>query len=173
MNSRYLVPLLCLNSLWGQTGVNVSKVIDTYCSGCHNGRMRSPSNVLLDQFDVARISASLDIWSRAYRQLQAGTMPPAGSPRPDRATYDAVLTSIEQALTANMDAKPPAAANGAANSNEIATRLAALLWNGAPDASLLQDAQRNRLSDPATLERQIHRMLADTVPDFRRAARCG
>src|SRR4030095_11634112 len=31
----------------------------------------------------------------------------------------------------------------------------------APDASLLQDAQRNRLSDPAVLERQIQRMLAD------------
>ena len=49
----------------------------------------------------------------------------------------------------------------AATSQEIATRLATLLWNSAPDASLLQDAQRNRLSDPATLERQIRRMLAD------------
>jgi hypothetical protein len=82
-------------------------------------------------------------------------MPPVGAPRPDRATYDAVLASIEQALSA--DAKPPAAAN----SQEIATRLATFLWNSAPDASLLEDAQRNRLSDPATLERQIHRMLAD------------
>ena len=74
---------------------------------------------------------------------------------PIRAAYDAVLTFIEQDLSAN--AKPPAAANN----NEIATRLATLLWSSAPDASLLQDAQRNRLSDPATLERQIHRMLAD------------
>jgi Protein of unknown function (DUF1592)/Protein of unknown function (DUF1588) len=160
MTSRYLVPLLCVASLSAQTAVNVSKVIDTYCSGCHNGRMRSPSGVLLDQFDAA---ASPDVWSRAYRQLQAGTMPPVGAPRPDRATYDAVLTSIEQALSAKVNtyAKPPAAANDAFNSKEIATRLATLLWNGAPDASLLQDAQRNRLSDPATLEGQIHRMLAD------------
>lgn len=155
MTSRYFVPLLCLASLSAQTGPNVSKVIDTYCSGCHNGRMRSPSGILLDQFDVAKISASPDVWSRAYRQLQAGTMPPVGAPRPDRATYDAVLTSIEQAL--GTDAKPTAAAN----SNEIAMRLATLLWNGASDASLLQDAQRNRLNEPATLERQIHRMLAD------------
>jgi hypothetical protein len=61
----------------------VSKVIDTYCSGCHNGRIRSPSGILLDpfdaaQFDVEKISASPDVWSRAYRQLQAGTMPPVG-----------------------------------------------------------------------------------------------
>src|SRR6202035_2123058 len=152
MNSRYLVPMLFLTSLSAQ---NVSKVIDTYCSGCHNGSMRPPPRVLLDQFDSARISANAEVWARAYRQLQAGTMPPVGAPRPDRATYDAVLASIEQALGAN--AKPPEAAS----SQEIATRLATLLWNSAPDASLLQDAQRDRLSDSATLERQIHRMLAD------------
>ena len=155
MTSRYLVPLLCFTSLSAQTGVNTSKVIETYCSGCHNGRMRSQSGAVLELLDPAQIAASPDLWSRAYRQLQAGTMPPAGAPRPDRATYDAVLTSVGQALEGN--AKAPATAN----SQEIATRLATLLWNSAPDAALLQDAQRNRLSDPATLERQIGRMLAD------------
>jgi hypothetical protein len=160
MTSRYLVPLLCLtslsclNTLSGQTGVNTSKAVETYCSGCHNGRMRSPSGVVLDQLDATRIAASPEVWARAYRQLQAGTMPPAGAPRPDRATDDAVLTTIEQALRGSIDAKQ-------ASSQEIATRLATLLWNSAPDASLLEDAQGNRLSDPPTLERQIHRMLAD------------
>src|SRR5207302_1922193 len=85
----------------------------------------------------------------------AGTMPPVGAPRPDRATYDAVLTSIERDLSAS--AKPPEAADG----QEIAKRLATLLWNTGPDASLLEDAQGNRLNDAATLESQIHRMLAD------------
>jgi len=142
-------------SVSAQTSPDVSNVIDTYCSSCHNGRMRSPSGILLDQFDVAQVAASPEVWSRAYRQLQAGAMPPVGVPRPDRATVDAVLTSIEQALGAQ--AKPPAAANG----QEIATRLATILWNSAPDATLLQEAQRNRSSDPAALEHQIRRMLAD------------
>jgi len=97
MASRSIVALLCLTNLSAQTGVNVSRVVGSYCSSCHNGRMSSPSGVLLDQFDAARISASPDVWSRAYRQLQAGAMPPVGAPRPDRATYDALLTSIEQA----------------------------------------------------------------------------
>jgi hypothetical protein len=159
MTSRYLLPLLCLTSLSrltslpAQTPVDTSKVIETYCSGCHNGRMRSPSGALLEELDVASISANPDVWARAYRQLQAGTMPPAGARRPDRATYDAVLASIEQAL----NLKPLAATN----SQEIARRLGTLLWNSAPDASLLQDAQRNGLGDSATLERQIRRMLAD------------
>jgi Protein of unknown function (DUF1592)/Protein of unknown function (DUF1588) len=162
LTSRCIVALLCLTNLSAQTGVNVSKVVGSYCSGCHNGRMRSPSDVLLDQFDTARISASPDVWSRAYRQLQAGAMPPVGAPRPDRATYDALLTSIEQAWfeqtrTANVDVKTTAAPG----SLEIAMRLAALLWNSAPDASLLDDADHNRLSDPAILEHQIQRMIAD------------
>src|SRR4051812_29441563 len=152
MTSRCLVPLLCLSSLQAQ---NVSKVIDTYCSGCHNGSMRSPSNVLLDQFDAARISENPEVWSRAYRQLQAGAMPPVGAPRPDRATYRTVLTSIEDALGAS--AKPSAAVSD----ETIAMRLATLLWNSAPDAALLEDARRHRLSDAANVESQIRRMLAD------------
>ncbi len=84
-------------------------------------------------------------------------MPPVGAPRPDRATYDAALASIGQELdTAVSRRKSPAA-----NSQEIATRLATILWNSAPDTLLLQDAQSGRLTDPATLERQIQRMLAD------------
>ena len=50
-----------LPSMSAQTGPNVSNVIDTYCSSCHNGRMRSPSGILLDQFDAARISASPEV----------------------------------------------------------------------------------------------------------------
>jgi Protein of unknown function (DUF1592)/Protein of unknown function (DUF1588)/Protein of unknown function (DUF1585) len=146
-----------LSIIGGQTApkTNAADIVNTYCSTCHNGTMRSPSGALLDQFDTARITEKPDVWARAYRQLQAGTMPPVGAPRPDRAAYDAVLATIEQASGAT--AKPPATAT----SQEIADQLAALLWNSAPDASLLQDAQRNRLGEPAVLESQIHRMLAD------------
>ena len=135
-----------------QAGSGASTVIDTYCSGCHNGRMRSPSGVLLDQFDAARIPENPDVWTRAYRQLQAGTMPPVGAPRPDRPTYDAAMASIEHAWVTNVRPSEPA------DASQIATRLATLLWNAAPDAALLQAAQRR---DPAVLEREIRRMLAD------------
>src|SRR5215831_17770912 len=132
---------------------NVTDVVSTYCSGCHNGSMRSPSGALLDRFDATQITEKADVWSRAYRQLQAGTMPPVGAPRPDRATYNMVLMTIEQEMRTN--------AQAGETSQEIAQHLAALLWNSAPDDSLLKDAQSNRLSEPAVLERQIHRMLAD------------
>ena len=136
---------------------SLAAVIDTYCAGCHNGRSRSSSGVLLEAFDAAQIPARPDLWSRAYRQLHARTMPPGGSPRPDRQTYDATLLAIEEALGVSAGARSP----GGADSQTIATRLASLVWNSAPDAALAQEAQRQRLIDPATLERQIQRMLAD------------
>lgn len=154
MTSRCLLPLLCLSSLSAQTAIDVSKVMDTYCADCHDGQQRSPSRALLDKFDASQISANPKLWSGAYRQLQAGTMPPVGAPRPDRATYAAVLVSIEQGL--GVSAKP-----AGASSQEIAARLASLLWNSAPDAALLHEALNDGLNDPATLDRQIRRMLAD------------
>jgi hypothetical protein len=134
---------------------NVSDVVKNYCAGCHNGSMRSPSGGLLDQFDAARIAEDAEIWGRAYRQLQAGTMPPAGAPRPDRVTVDAMLKSIEEVWIERLKPAPRATGPG------IAERLAALLWNSVPDASLLKDARSNRLNEPTVLERQIRRMLAD------------
>jgi len=143
-------------SVNGQTVSNASLtgVIDSYCAGCHNGSMRSPSGALLDKFTPDRIKEEPDVWARAYRQLQAGTMPPFGAPRPDRGTYDAMLTSIEHSLRDDPKTTP-------ATSQDIAAQLATLLWNSSPDDSLLEDARRNRLNQPDVLERQIHRMLAD------------
>lgn len=123
-----------------------SQTIKTYCAGCHNGVMRSPSGALLDQFDTARIAEDPDAWTRAYRQVQAGTMPPVGAPRPDRTASDALLKSIEAGLGANT--APPLAP---ATSAQVAGRLARLLWNSAPDAALREEP----------LERQIVRMLND------------
>ena len=143
-----------------------SQTVATYCAGCHNGVMRSPSGALLDQFDLARISENHDTWTRAYRQIQAGTMPPVGAPRPDRKVYDALLTSIEAGLAANEERRQGVpvdrvAPSSDASSQEIAERLARLLWNSAPDATLRDDAQRNRLTNPETLERHVKRLLND------------
>ena len=44
---------------------------------------------------------------------------------------------------------------------ELATRLSFFLWKTIPDDELLDLAERNQLSDPSVLDRQIHRMLAD------------
>jgi mono/diheme cytochrome c family protein len=44
---------------------------------------------------------------------------------------------------------------------ELASRLSFFLWSSIPDDTLLSLAEKNRLSDPAILEQQVKRMLAD------------
>ncbi|MED5412466.1 MAG: DUF1592 domain-containing protein [Pseudomonadota bacterium] len=44
---------------------------------------------------------------------------------------------------------------------ELASRLSFFLWSSIPDAELLALAERNKLSEPAELEKQIARMIID------------
>ena len=58
-------------------------------------------------------------------------------------------------------------ANVAAGTNyritdlELASRLSYFLWSSAPDEQLISVASQGKLSDPAVLEKQVRRMLAD------------
>ncbi|HEX5000110.1 MAG TPA: DUF1592 domain-containing protein [Terriglobia bacterium] len=47
------------------------------------------------------------------------------------------------------------------NDAELASRLSFFLWSSIPDDTLLDLAGRGKLSDPAVLEREVRRMLAD------------
>src|SRR5262249_47890639 len=48
---------------------------------------------------------------------------------------------------------------------ELASRLSFFLWSTIPDDELVTLASQGRLKDPATLERQVRRMLADPRAD--------
>jgi hypothetical protein len=48
---------------------------------------------------------------------------------------------------------------------ELASRLSFFLWSSIPDDALMADARRGALKDPATLDRQVRRMLADPKSD--------
>ncbi len=47
------------------------------------------------------------------------------------------------------------------NDYELASRLSYFLWSSMPDDELLDLAQKGRLKDPATLDQQVRRMMAD------------
>ena len=47
------------------------------------------------------------------------------------------------------------------NDVELASRLSFFLWSSIPDEELLSVAEQGRLKDPATLDAQVRRMLAD------------
>jgi hypothetical protein len=72
-------------------------LLDQYCVTCHNARLRT-AGLALDTLDAARPDADAQTWERVVEKLRARSMPPAGRPRPDAATYDAAARSLEDAL---------------------------------------------------------------------------
>ena len=71
--------------------------LDKYCVTCHNDRMKT-GGLTLAPLDVEHPSIDGETWEKAVRKLRAGLMPPAGAPRPDRATLDALRSSIETSI---------------------------------------------------------------------------
>ena len=81
------------------------EVLQRYCFACHNARTRT-AGLALDTFDMARAGDHPEVWEAVVRKLRTGAMPPAGRPRPDRATYDAVVAWLETALDRAAEARP-------------------------------------------------------------------
>ena len=79
--------------------------LDAYCLTCHNQRTRA-AGLALDTFDVDRVDANAATWEKVVRKVRATAMPPAGMPRPDRATSDAFASSLERALDRGASERP-------------------------------------------------------------------
>ena len=74
-------------------------VFRQYCVGCHNDRMKSSyGNLSLEGVDPGGVSAHLETFEKVVRKLRKGQMPPDGRPRPDVATLEAFVSSLETAL---------------------------------------------------------------------------
>jgi len=79
--------------------------LNQYCANCHNDDDKVGS-LSFDAADVDHPAANPELWEKVTRKLRAGVMPPSGSPRPDRATYDAFRRTIETAIDAAAQQKP-------------------------------------------------------------------
>jgi mono/diheme cytochrome c family protein len=75
----------------------VKTVIQEYCLGCHNARLKT-AGLVLDPSETEHIAAQPDIWEKVARKLRTGEMPPAGLPRPDAAAYRTAVLDLESAL---------------------------------------------------------------------------
>src|SRR5579863_3720775 len=75
----------------------IQGLVNQYCVTCHNQRLKT-GGLTLEQLDVAQIPAQAEMWEKVIRKLRSGTMPPAGVRRPDRATYDATASWLEQQI---------------------------------------------------------------------------
>jgi mono/diheme cytochrome c family protein len=71
----------------------------TYCVTCHNERTRT-AGLALDAPELADVPAHADVWEHVIRKVRGGMMPPAGAARPDAATRQALVSSLEATLDA-------------------------------------------------------------------------
>jgi len=80
-------------------------VLDKYCVTCHNGRLKT-AGLELDSLDLSDIAHNAPRLEKLVTKLRTREMPPAGRPRPDAATYDALAAQLESALDAAEAADP-------------------------------------------------------------------
>ena len=88
---------------------SADQAIRQYCGTCHNARVKSEATatgVVLDTPDLARIPEQAEMWEKVVRRLRTGSMPPAGMPRPDAATYESLTRQLEGALDRAAAASP-------------------------------------------------------------------
>ena len=84
-------------------------VIDKYCVGCHNMRVKA-GGLALDELDLAKLSGSAEVVEKVALKLRAGLMPPPRMPRPDPTTLNGLIGWMENEL--DRHAKPSLAAPG-------------------------------------------------------------
>jgi mono/diheme cytochrome c family protein len=80
-------------------------LVNQYCVSCHNDRLKS-GGLALDAAAAQDVGRNSDIWEKVVRKIRVRQMPPMGVPRPDEATYEAALASLETALDAAAAAAP-------------------------------------------------------------------
>jgi hypothetical protein len=81
----------------GPTSQAQQAVIQKYCIGCHNEKVKS-GGLALSTLDLARVSKDADPWEHVIRKVRTGAMPPVGRPRPDKATAEGLVTYLETEL---------------------------------------------------------------------------
>ena len=83
----------------------VHRVITKYCVTCHNERLQT-ANLALDTLDLANVAADAEVWEKVIYKLRGGVMLPVGRPRPDSATYRAVVSWLETEIDKAAAASP-------------------------------------------------------------------
>jgi hypothetical protein len=80
-------------------------LVDRYCVTCHNDRLHR-GELRLSGLNLDAVAGDAPVWEKVVRKLRAGLMPPPGSPRPDKASYDGFASWLESELDRAAAAHP-------------------------------------------------------------------
>ena len=84
---------------------DVKPALDRYCVTCHNAKLKT-AGLSLEQVDSSRVGLDAEMWEKVARKLRTREMPPSGIPRPDHATYEQLVSTLETALDEAAAADP-------------------------------------------------------------------
>jgi hypothetical protein len=78
-------------------------LLNQYCVVCHSQNakkagLEAAQHITLDNLDLAQVGEHAESWERVVRKTRAGMMPPAGMRRPDAATFEAMISWLENEL---------------------------------------------------------------------------
>jgi len=88
-----------------QPAVAPRAVMDQYCVGCHNDKVKT-AGISVQGLDTVHVGQSAADWEKILRKVKAGQMPPAKLPRPKAEVNAAFTQWLEQELDHNAAANP-------------------------------------------------------------------
>ncbi len=80
-------------------------VLDKYCVTCHDNEQQT-GGITLQNADLTNLPSHAETWEKVIRKLRVGQMPPAGMPRPDKATINGLASYLETSLDQAYAVKP-------------------------------------------------------------------
>jgi len=155
--------VLVAAAAWGQAGGQQQALLTQYCITCHNEKLKT-GGLALDHVNPVPIGANAEIWEKVVRKVRAGMMPPAGAPRPSRATLDSFATNLENAIDRLANVNPGRTPLHRMNRGEYANAIRDLLAVEVDPTTLLPaDDSSNGFDNiadvlgvsPALLERYV------------------
>jgi hypothetical protein len=84
---------------------NLLTLVDEYCLECHDEDNKK-ADLALDSFTGHDVAEHPEVWEKVIRKLRARQMPPVGKERPDDASYDSVIASLERSLDRAAEKRP-------------------------------------------------------------------
>jgi mono/diheme cytochrome c family protein len=84
-----------------------SQAFTKYCVTCHNAKLKT-GGMVIDPATLGDAGKNAEEWEKVVRQLRANSMPPAGMPRPDQATYGKMASLLETSIDHAAAASPNA-----------------------------------------------------------------
>jgi len=85
--------------------VDPAAALTRYCVTCHNDRLKT-AGLVIDATKITDAASSAEQWEKVIRKLRTASMPPAGAPRPEAATYDSLAGYLETQLDRAAAAHP-------------------------------------------------------------------